>query len=404
MTKKNDASIQQLVQGLFNDKEGLKTLLELLVNQAMQSEVAVHLDAQPHERAASRQGYRNGTKPRTLKTRVGELNLSVPQTRGCDPYHPSMFNRWQRSERALMVACAEMYFQGVSTRKVQNVLEVMGCMEVSSMTVSRVAAELDEKLDDFLDRRLDGHIYPYLLVDARYEKVRVNHRVVSQAVLIVSGYNEEGRREVLDWRVADSESEETWSEAFRDLKARGLKDVEMITSDAHEGIRRAVERHFQGVAWQRCTLHFKRALGRKATAKTFREVQKDFSAVMAGGDRKTCLALAEEMAQKWENRFPKVSKMLREGYEDCLSYLDLPEPYQRRLKSTNALERTMRELKRRTRVVSIFPNVRSCARLIGANLLEMHEKWVAASRPILNPEHRTAQAKRPRRRKDNRTA
>jgi transposase-like protein len=393
-----------MVQGLFSDKKSLKTFLELLVNQAMQSEVTAHLEAGPHERSAKRQGYRNGTKPRTLKTRVGELSLSVPQTRGCEPYHPSMFNRWQRSERALLVACAEMYFQGVSTRKVQNVLEAMGCMELSSMTVSRVAAELDEKLDEFRSRRLDEHVYPYLLVDARYEKVRVNGRVVSQAVLIVSGYNEEGYREVLDWRVADSESEETWSEVFRDLKMRGLRGVELLTSDAHEGIRRAVERHFQGVSWQRCTVHFKRGLGRKVSAKRYREVLKDFSAVMNGGDRKACLALAEEMAAKWEPRFPKVSRMLREGYEDCLSYLDLPAPYQRRLKSTNALERTMRELKRRTRVVSIFPNIRSCARLMGANLLEMHEKWVAATRPVLSPEHRIPKMEKPRRRRNSRTA
>jgi len=404
MTTKNDGTIQDLVQDLFSDKEKLKELVELLVNSAMQEEVAQHLQAKPNERTQARRGFRNGSKPRRLKTRVGELDLSVPQTRGCEPYHPSMFNRWQRSERALMVACAEMYFQGVSTRKVQKVLDVMGCMDVSAMTVSRVASDLDEKLDEFRDRRLDAHVYPYLLVDARYEKVRVDGRVVSQAVLIVSGYNEEGRREVLDWRIADSESEESWSEVFRSLKARGLRGVEMITRDAHEGIRRAVERHFQGIAWQRCTLHFKRELCRKATAKTFKEVRRDFRAVLRAMNRKKCLALAEEMAQKWERRFPRVSRMLRESFEDCLSFLDVPKPYQRRLKSTNALERTMRELKRRTRVVSIFPNARSCWRLIGAHLLEMHEQWVAAVRPVLNPEHRIAEAQKPRRRKSQRTA
>jgi transposase-like protein len=404
MTRKNDDSIRRMVQGLFQSKEGLKDLLEILVNHTMQAEVGQHLGAGLHERSPNRRGYRNGAKSRTLKTRAGELNLSVPQTRGCEPYHPSMFHRWQRSERALMVACAEMYYQGVSTRRVQGVLEKMCGMDISSMTVSRVAAELDEKLDEFRGRRLDGRQYPYVLVDARYEKVRVSGHIVSQAVLVVAGYNEEGRREVLDWRVEDSESEETWGQVFVDLKARGLRGVELITSDAHQGIRKAIARHFQGTAWQRCHVHFKREVGRKVTPKYFLEVRRDISAVFTPMDRRECLRRGEEMAAKWEKKFPKLARMLLDGMEDCLSVLAFPRNHQRRLKSTNVLERLMREIKRRTRVVSIFPNAASCERLVGANLLEVHEKWLAAERSVLNLEHGIAKAKKPKRRKTGRTA
>ena len=205
--------VLESVQGLFKEQGGLRRLLEALAQAAMSAEVSEHLGAEPHERAGRRRGHRNGYKGRTLATRVGGLELSVPQVRGCEPYHPSLFNRWQRSERALLVACAEMYFQGVSTRKVQEVLESMCQGEVSAMTVSRVASELDEKLSAFRARRLDGESWPYLMIDARYEKVRVDGRVVSQAVLVVVGFTSSGKREVLDWRVGDSESEQCWGKS-----------------------------------------------------------------------------------------------------------------------------------------------------------------------------------------------
>ncbi len=255
----------------------------------MAAEVQRHLGAAPHERADGPGGHRNGYKPRTVATRVGELALAVPQVRGCDPYHPSMFARWQRSERALLVACSEMYFQGVSTRNVREVLSAMCDGEVSAMTVSRVAAEVDERLAAFRDRRLGHTAWPYLMVDARYEKVRVDGRVVSQAVLVVVGFTAEGRREVLDWRVGDSEAEAFWGGLFRDLKDRGLGGVEYVVSDAHGGIRAAMARHFQGSAWQRCRVHFKRELMRKVSYKRAAELMRDAAAVFAPGDRAECL-------------------------------------------------------------------------------------------------------------------
>jgi transposase-like protein len=343
----------------------------------MAAEVAGHLGAAPHERSEARRGHRNGTKPRTLKTRVGELELDVPQVRGCEPYHPSLFNKWQRSERALLVACAEMYFQGVSTRDVREVLGAM-CEggEVGAMTVSRVAAELDGKLAEFRSRRVDAHAYAYLKADARYEHVRVDGRVVSQAVLVVVGYTERGRREVLDWRVGDSESEACWGECFRSLKDRGLRGVGLVVSDAHRGIRAAAARHLQGAAWQRCQVHFKRELLRKVPKKRSAELMKDVAAVFAGHDAAECLRRGEEAAAKWEASSPAVAKMLREGLGDCLTVMAFPPDHRRRLASTNLLESLMKLLRKRTAVVGVFPSRSSCERLIGAQLLEVHERWL----------------------------
>ena len=384
MANKDVDVLGQLLQEVFSDRNGAKRLLEYLVNQAMRSEVVGHVGVAPHERSGDRQGYRNGYKPRTLNTRVGSLDLQIPQVRSCEPYHPSMFAKWQRSERALLVACAEMYYQGVSTRNVRNVLEVMCDGEISSMTVSRVAQELDEKLLAFRHRRLDGTEYPYMHIDARYEKVRVEGRVVSQAVLVAVGFASEGKREILDWRVGDSESQETWGELFQALKSRGLKGLRLLTSDAHAGIVAAVQRHFQGVAWQRCRVHFKREIGRKVSYKVLKELMRDLVVVFEPEDRTECLLRAEEMACKWEKRYPAVAKMLREGLEDCLAVLDFPEHHRKRLRSTNLLENIMKRLKKRSRVVGVFPNRASCDRLLGAQLIEVHEAWLAADRAYFN--------------------
>lgn len=365
-----------LVEGLLKDKGVLPALLSAICRAAMEQEVSRHVGAGLHERSGSRVGRRNGYKPRRLKTRVGEVELDVPQVRGCEPYHPSLFGRWQRSERALLVACGEMYFQGVSTRNVREVLEAMCGGDVSATTVSQVARELDEKLGQFRTRRLDEHEYPYVKVDARYEKVRVDGRVVSQAVLVTIGYTGQGRREVLDYRLGDSESERTWAEAFIDLKSRGLKGVRLLVSDAHAGIVAAARRHLQGVAWQRCRVHFMRELARKVSYKNAKGLLAEARAVFAGATREECLPRAEEMALRWEAKNAGVSRLLREGSEDCLAVLGFPEDHRRRLASTNELENLMKRLKKRTRVVGVFPGRPSCERLIGSQLLEVHEQWL----------------------------
>lgn len=228
------------------------------------------------------------------------------------------------------------------------------------------------------------------MLDARYEKVRVDGKVVSQAVLVTVGFTVEGRREVLDWRVADSESEQSWGEVFSNLKDRGLRGVKLIVSDAHRGIRAAITRHFQGASWQRCRVHFKREMGRKVSYKKLRELNRDLAAVFAPAERDECLRRGEEMACRWEQISPQIAAMLREGLEDCLTAESFPEHHRRRLRSTNLLENMMKRLKKRTRVVGVFPNRAACDRLIGAQLLELHEQWQTEPLAYFNTEQYAA--------------
>lgn len=384
MAKIDNDGIGHLLQEVFTQRSALKTLLETLLDAAMTAEAAEHLKADSYQRSPSRLGHRNGYKPRTIASRIGKLRLQVPQTRNCPPYQPSMFNRFQRSERALLVTCAEMYFQGVSTRKVQDVLDVMCGMDISSATVSRIACELDGKLIAFRSRRLDPPEGPYLQIDARYEKVRVNGHIVSQAVLVAAGITADGRREILDWRIGDSESEDTWGQLFKDLKDRRLRGLRIIVSDAHNGIRKAIARHFQAVAWQRCRVHFKRQLLRKVSWKYYHELMADIVSVFEPEQRGECMLRGMEMAEKWRSSYPSVAKLLEDGLEDCLTVCSLDAVVRRKINSTNMLENLMRRIKARSRVVGIFPNRQSCDRLVGALLLEVHEGWQAAERAYLN--------------------
>lgn len=383
MAIENNDIIGQLLQEVFTERDGLKHLLEMLLDHAMRTEVSEHIKADAYERSGNRRGRRNGYKPRSFATRIGRLNLQVPQARECRPYRPTMFNRWQRSERALLVACADMYFQGISTRKVQDVLETMCGTDISAATVSRIAGELDEKLTAFRSRRLDDIEYQYMQIDARYEKVRVDGHIVSQASLVAVGIDTIGRRNILDWRIGDSESEDTWGQMFKNLKERGLKGLKLVTSDAHKGIRKAMDRYFQAVQWQRCRVHFKRELLRKVPWKHSKELMNDIISVFEPQLRNECMLRGMVMADKWRKRYPAVAKMLEDGLEDCLSVCSFDEGIGRKMNSTNMLENIMRRLKTRTRVVCIFPNRQSCDRLIGALLMEIHEDWQTADRPYL---------------------
>lgn len=374
-------------EGIFVDPEGLRDLVQTAVQHALEAQVARHLGAEPYERSAGRTGHRNGVKPRGLKTRVGELQLSVPQVRE-GGFRPTLFERYQRTEKALLMTLQEMFVKGVSTREVNDVLESMGGFEVSPGLVSRAAAELDDQVRKWRERPLEGHAYPYLIADARYEKVRRGGRIQSMAVLVICGIDEEGRRDVLGYWLGDSESESTWSEAFRSLKARGLGGVELVVSDAHEGIRKALARHLQGTGWQRCRVHLMRELLKKASWRDRRELARDLQAIYASEESRQCLETAEEVARKWEKRLPKMSKALRAGVEDTLAVLTLPHEHRRRLGTTNMLERQMREFRKRTRKASIFPNEGSCIRLFGAMCIELSERWQGEPRRYLNMERR----------------
>ncbi len=271
-------------QNLFQEPGLLAGMLQTMVRNALEEELSRYLGAESYERNDKRRGWRNGTKPRTMKTAVGELRFDVPQTRDSG-FRTSLFERYQKSDKALISAMQEMVVKGVSTREVGDVLQEMAGFEVSAATVSRAMAELDQEIESFFSRPLKECEYPYLIVDARYEKIRVGGRIRSQAVLIVAGINDQGRREVLSLKVGDSESKECWGEVFSDLKARGVRGVEIIISDAHLGIQAAVSKHFQGVGWQRCKVHLMRELLAKVSYKSYKELAADLRGIWSSSEK-----------------------------------------------------------------------------------------------------------------------
>jgi len=370
-------------QELYVGEDMLARMVTACLRDVLEEEMAQFLGAGRYERREGRRGLRNGTKPRTLATRVGRLRFEVPQARE-GGFTPSVFERYQRSEKALVAAMQEMVVQGVSTRRVSQVLEEMAGFSVSAALVSRAMADLDAELSSFRSRRLDHCQWPYLLIDARYEKVRRSGRIVSQAVLVAVGISEGGQREVLGWWLGDSESESTWAEVLRDLKGRGLSGTALVVSDAHSGIRSALSRHMQGVAWQRCRVHLMRELLKKVSWRDYKELARDLRSIWASDEREVCLQSARDVAEKWRERSPSLSRALLAGVEDTLAVQSLPRSLRHRLHSTNLLERLMRTLKQRTRVALLFPNEASCERLIGALLLEEHERWVSQGARYLN--------------------
>jgi len=386
MAKHDDDRYLAEIQGQM-DGDIFRTMLSVMARRVMEEELGAHLRAGRHERTGERRGYRNGYKPRRLKTRVGELSLEVPQARGVEPYSPLFFAKWERSERALLTACAEMYFMGVSTRKVRQVLEKMGGFSLSASTVSCVAQELDERLSEFRDRRLDGEEWPYLMVDATYVKARRRGRTVNVAVLVVAGVNGGGRREVLTWRLAECESEDTWTEVFRELRQRGVLGVQWVVSDGHEGIRAALRTQFPQAAWQRCWTHFMRNVLGKVGHRHQKALARELAAARKHDQVSVCLCEAERIASAWERDYPRAARQIRDQFEQTLAVHDLPPAHRRRVYTTNIMERVMAEVKRRTNVVGIFPNEASCDRLVGAQLLERHEAWQCETTRYLVMDH-----------------
>jgi putative transposase len=377
--RRADAELVQ-EEVLLDDPDFLREIVERVVQQLLEAEMTEHIGASPYERTENRTGQRNGYKRRTLRTRVGTLNLLVPQDRE-GTFSTRLFSRYQRNEKALVLALMEMYVEGVSTRKVKEVTEELCGISFSKSLVSQLAGDLDAELRAWRNRRLEAKAYPYLFVDARYEKVRVDTRVVSQGVLIVSGVRDDGYREILAVEVADTESEATYQELFRSLKRRGLSGVELVVSDDHEGLKAAVSRHFQGASWQRCQVHYARnLLGMVSFAKR-KELGADLRAIFAAPDRERALGIASSVAEKWRKKgHEKVAEHIEEHIEECLTYLAFPETHRRRIRTTNGLERLNQEIKRRTRVVRIFPNRESCLRLVTALAVEQSEEWVTGRR------------------------
>ena len=355
--------------------DALPDLFRVLLNAAMQIERQKHLGAAPNERTEARTGHANGYKDKTLATRLGQITVAVPQVRE-GGFYPQSLERGTRSERALKLALAEMYVQGVSTRKVAAITEQLCGFEVSSGQVSRAAQELDGVLDAWRQRPLSA--CPYLLLDARYEKVRQGGIVQDAAVLIAVGVDEAGKRSVLGVSVALSEQEAHWRQFLQGLVGRGLCGVRLIVSDAHEGLKAARLAVFGSTLWQRCQFH----LQQNASAYVPRQEMKpqaaaDIRAIFGAQDRAEAEAFLKRAVQKYAATAPKLAAWMEQALPEGLSVFALPEPHRRLLRTSNGVERVNREVKRRTRVASIFPNEAACLRLVSAVLMEISDDWQA---------------------------
>ena len=362
------------LQGGFGAEDFLRELVQRMVQQVLEAEMTSFLGAGTYERNGERRGWRNGYKPRTLKTRVGELELMVPKDRDGE-FQTELFERYQRSEKALVLAMLEMYVGGVSTRKVSSITEALCGLEVSKSQVSSLTQKLDAEIAQWRMRPLTQS-YPYLVVDARYEKVRQGGAVVSQGVLVVCGIDRRGFREVLGCWVAESESEASWGTVFAELKQRGLQGVRYVVSDDHAGMVKAIGRHFQGAVWQRCQVHFVRnalSLCGVAQRPLVLNLMRSVTEAPTRDAAKTALAVA---IAELEKKAPKTARLLEEHGEEILGVYALPEAHRKRMRTTNMLERQNQELKRRTRVVRVFPNAPSCLRLVSALLIETSQQWM----------------------------
>src|SRR5918995_2299781 len=292
----------QAAQGvLIDDADFLREIVQRVLQEVLEAEMTEHLGAAPHQRTEARKGHRNGYKPRALRTRVGTLNLLVPQDRE-GTFSTRLFSRYQRNEKALVLALMEMYVEGLSTRKVKEVTEELCGTSFSKSLVSQLASSLDSELEAWRNRRLEAQAYPYLFVDARYEKVRVDGRVTNQGVLIVSSVRDDGFREILAVDVAATESEATYHELFRSLKRRGLSGVELVVSDEHEGLKAAVSRHFQGASHQRCQVHYARNLLGMVSHASRKELGADLRAIFAAPAKEQALRIASSVADKWRQK------------------------------------------------------------------------------------------------------
>jgi len=371
----------QTLHQLFMTKSkdsGVSALLESVLNQILEAEATEQLKAEPYERTDERQGYRNGSYPHKLTTRVGTLHLRIPRLRN-GKFSTEMFARYQRSEQALVLAMMEMVINGVSTRKVTLITEELCGAQFSKSTVSELCKNLDPLVESWNHRPLTER-YPFVVVDAMVTKVREDGRVRMRGLLLAFGVNIKGYRELLGFWVGDSESEASWSEFFADLKRRGLRGVELIVSDQHSGLVKAIRTHYQGVTWQRCQTHFMRNILDSSPKALKEELYPKLRAMLDAPDLQTARLLFSKTVEDYQDRAPKAMKTLETGFDDATAVLILPEKYRKRLRTSNAMERLIEEVRRRERVIRIFPNRESLTRLLGALLIEFDEKWASGRR------------------------
>lgn len=376
MAQFNITLSEEHLKGLFlsdGKDEAFSKLLEEIFNQVLLAQSTEQLGAAPYERTEKRTAYRNGTRDRELTTRVGKLTLKVPRHRN-GQFSTELFSRYQRSEQALVLAMMEMVINGVSTRKVELITEELCGEKFSKSTVSALCKKLDPIVHAFRTRPLESH-YPFIIVDALYLKVREDHRVQSRGLLIAVGINEDGYREIIGFQVANTETESSWGEFFVSLKERGLKDVHLVTSDNHKGLVSAVRRHFQGATWQRCQTHFSRNMLDQAPKALQPEIKEDLRELYEAVDLDSARKVRDQIIGKYETRAPKAATLLDEAFDDITAVLTVPLKYRKRLRTTNSVERLNQEIRRRERVIRIFPNEASVIRLMGALLMEQDEKW-----------------------------
>lgn len=353
-------------------------MMRVLINRAMQEERSKYLQAREYERTEERKGHANGYKPKTVKTRMGEITFAVPQVRE-GGFYPSALEKGLRSERALVIALAEMYVQGVSTRKVKAITEELCGVEISAMQVSRAAAQLDGVLQEWRERPL-GEI-SYLYVDARYEKVREAGQVRDAAVLIATGITPEGERQVLGVSVSLSEHETHWKAFLKGLKDRGMHGVKLVISDDHSGLGAARRAVLGSVPWQRCHFHLQQNAGAYIPRQAMRmEVAADIRSMFNASDRKTAEETLQSAIQKYAVSAPRLSAWLEDNLAEGFTVFDFPLEHRRSIRTTNSLERVNKEIRRRTRVVGVFPNEASCLRLVSALLMEISEEWQIGKR------------------------
>ncbi|HPT96135.1 MAG TPA: IS256 family transposase [Microbacteriaceae bacterium] len=382
MTLNQSALIELLKElELTDTTERIRLLTQRAFQELINAEAETMIGAAPYERSENRATQRNGTRPRTLSTTAGDLDLKIPKLRE-GSFFPSLLERRRRVDQALFAVVMEAYVQGVSTRKVDDLVRALGADSgISKSEVSRICANLDEDVAEFRERRLDDTSYPYVFVDATYCKARVGRRVVSQAIVIAVGVAADGRRQVLGFQVGDTESEPFWTEFFRDLKGRGLTGVQLVISDAHAGLIRAIEVAFQGAAWQRCRVHFMRNVLAKVPKVAAQMVAAIIRTIFVPrGKSELVHAQFEEVVTMLGRSHPAAAQLLEDAREDLLAFTEFPSQHWQQIWSTNPLERVNKEIKRRTNVVGTFPNPEALLRLTGHVLIEQHDEWDAAER------------------------
>ena len=361
----------------------IKSAIVLVLNEFMEKERDEYLQAYPYERTDYRRDYRNGYYERELTMSIGKIKLKVPRTRNGE-FSPSVFEKYARCDQALVLSMLEMVINGVSTRKVTHIVEQLCGENVSKSFVSSLTQKLDPIVKDWANRPLNTAYYPYVFVDAMYIKVREHQRVVSKAVYIATAITEKNQREILGLNVDHAESYESWSQFFKHLKSRGLQSPKLVISDAHQGLQKAIQREFIGTSWQRCTVHFKRNITEKLPKKNSSEIRTMIKRVFESVTIDDMRTFKDELMSKFgdDPKYAKALKILDDGFEDAIQYMNHPESLHPHIRSTNSLERLNQEVRRREKVIRVFPNTQSAFRLVGAVLMQYQETFYSKKKSL----------------------